>query len=516
MLVQCLFLALLGVSPVSAAVAPPPIADFVGARAFLTQRGFAYIDTLAKAEIIAGLKDVKIPSVAIKKDGFNINLDNLECKNVQVSTLDISATSGSLGLQIDGVAVTCTGDWKYKLHSWPHIPKGHGSVDISVGGSSSIVASITISNNDENNTNIGVGACATKVDITNLHFHGGLSGDILNLLKHVIESAIERSLKSKLCDVVKTEVKTKVQPEFQKVPLSYLACGSMENALFCDFHLPLPAMAAPPFPVPPLPVLNNDVLAAKELALALGSFPLNDIFYNLYNSGVLDITITPNMVPPSSPIQLNTSAFKDIAPGMFKKWPNQPMQLEVNVSKRPILAYGDDAATLTVPLDMTFSVIGPKSGVHVAFVETCPFTLATAVSIDSDESTGNSTLKAMIKALTCFLELKETTVGNVSSVSLNQIVAVALLLGEQAINKKLKHGIVLPTHFHSVELQNSSIFYFNGTATNFVAFGANLVYKPHGFVSGVQSIMGGLMRMRAQAKKSIFSAFSEFKAGLSL
>ena len=102
-----------------------------------------------------------------------------------------------------------------------------------------------------------------------------------------------------------------------------------------------------------------------------------------------------------------------------------------------------------------------------------------------------------------------------SSVSLNQIVAVALLLGEQAINKKLKHGIVLPTHFHSVELQNSSIFYFNGTATNFVAFGANLVYKPHGFVSGVQSIMGGLMRMRAQAKKSIFSAFSEFKAGLS-
>ena len=147
----------------------------------------------------------------------------MKCTNAVLNDLDLKATAGSIEMNADGLGVKCTGKWKYELKSWPHLPKGHGSVDVSVGGKSSLLAQIDISNNNENNTVVKPGNCKTSVDITNLHFSGGISGAILNLLKKTRESNVEKALDSTVCKTLGDAVSHELQPMFQKPPLQWLA-----------------------------------------------------------------------------------------------------------------------------------------------------------------------------------------------------------------------------------------------------------------------------------------------------
>ena len=152
---SCLF-AVTWIIAQSAAAAPSqgqkPSADYVGVRLFLTEKGFGYLEEVAKELFVHDLQKITIPDITFDKDGFKGSLTSMKCTNAALNNLDLKATAGSIEMNADGLGVKCTGKWKYELKSWPHLPKGHGSVDVSVGGKSSLLAQIDISNNNENNT----------------------------------------------------------------------------------------------------------------------------------------------------------------------------------------------------------------------------------------------------------------------------------------------------------------------------------------------------------------------------
>ena len=56
-------------------------------------------------------------------------------------------------------------------------------------------------------------SCSANVNVNNLEFHGGLTGDLLNLLKGLIKSHINSSMSSTLC----SELTTVVGGAFNKV-----------------------------------------------------------------------------------------------------------------------------------------------------------------------------------------------------------------------------------------------------------------------------------------------------------
>ena len=63
--------------------------------------------------------------------------------------------------------------------------------------------------------------------------------------------------------------------------------------------------------------------------------PFNYLMSVVWDAGLLDLIITHDMLPSSFPNILNTSNLETIAPGMFKKWPNELVQIEVNVTQAP-------------------------------------------------------------------------------------------------------------------------------------------------------------------------------------
>lgn len=478
---SCLF-AVTWIIAQSAAAAPSqgqkPSADYVGVRLFLTEKGFGYLEEVAKELFVHDLQKITIPDITFDKDGFKGSLTSMKCTNAALNDLDLKATAGSIEMNADGLGVKCTGKWKYELKSWPHLPKGHGSVDVSVGGKSSLLAQIDISNNNENNTVVKPGNCKTSVDITNLHFSGGISGAILNLLKKLIESNVEKALDSTVCKTVGDAVSHELQPMFQKPPLQWLACGVTESALFCDVAFPIHGLTPPQgFPVPDLPVPNLEILNAKELLFVLDTFPLNNLFYIIWNAGIMDVIVTPDMVPPSLPLQLNTSTFSTIAPGMFKKWPNENMDLEINVTSRPTVTCGDGAGNFSMPMQFTFNVIDQETGLQFAFAEQCPLTISLALNIRRNASNPKEeVLYGEIKYLDCVLSLVSSTVGEIATDDLNALIGGALSLATSSLNKKLQAGFGFPSAFGTVSLNNSSIFYYHGTP-DFYALGTDIIYN---------------------------------------
>lgn len=86
------------------------------------------------------------------------------------------------------------------------------------------------------------------------------------------------------------------------IPLSYYWQGE-----FYDIAHPKEA----PFTPPSLPAITEN---GSMLYMWLTDYMANSAGYVYQTAGVLHYTITPSMVPPSVPFQLNTFSFKDIIP----------------------------------------------------------------------------------------------------------------------------------------------------------------------------------------------------------
>ena len=55
-----------------------PAADYVGLRLFLTEKGFGYLESVAKQLILKDLQNITIPDVNFDKDGFKGSLSGLK------------------------------------------------------------------------------------------------------------------------------------------------------------------------------------------------------------------------------------------------------------------------------------------------------------------------------------------------------------------------------------------------------------------------------------------------------
>ena len=89
----------------SSAAAPlPPVADMVGLRVGITDKGLKYAAKIALPLVLAQLSDLKIPDLPFDKDGFEGKVSSITCQNVDISELAIDANlTGSVALAATGL-----------------------------------------------------------------------------------------------------------------------------------------------------------------------------------------------------------------------------------------------------------------------------------------------------------------------------------------------------------------------------------------------------------------------------
>jgi hypothetical protein len=173
----------------------PPVADCIGLRVAITDKGLKYATSIAVPLLEQELSSITIPDVPFSQDGFEGGVTAISCQQFKIGAMTLNANeapSATVALAASGVALSCKASWTYKLKVWPHVPHGHGAVDISIGSGSAFSGTLGISNNTGVFTSLSLPACTSNVHVSNLHFSGGLSGDILNLFKSLIKKTIEK------------------------------------------------------------------------------------------------------------------------------------------------------------------------------------------------------------------------------------------------------------------------------------------------------------------------------------
>jgi hypothetical protein len=223
----------------------PPVADCIGLRLAITDKGLKYAASVATPLLEKELSSFTLPDLPFDEDGFEGSVSSISCSNFVIGSLTLNANdtpASTVALSANGVGLSCKANWNYKLKIWPHVPDGHGTVDITIGDSSAFSGTMGVSNNTGTFTSLSLPACTSNVAVSGLHFSGGLSGDILNLFKSLIKKTIQKEVNGQVCGAVQKALVTDLNPILAKPPANYLACTVLGKSVVCDIS----AGATPP------------------------------------------------------------------------------------------------------------------------------------------------------------------------------------------------------------------------------------------------------------------------------
>lgn len=162
------------------------------------------------------------------------------------------------------------------------------------------------------------------------------------------------------------------------------------------------------------------------------------------------------------------------APGLYKKYPDMPLQIFVNASSAPTVTSDTVGANATAPLDFNFGVQvnGNTSDIAPVFVLACP--IIAAAEFQLGENSGTESLFANLTYLNCQLKVAESSVGSVE-VGLIQILINGIVDGLVLpdINKKIAGGLPLPT-LAGLAMTDSTVFLGDG----WIGLASNFTYTP--------------------------------------
>ena len=463
---------------------------------------------------------------------------------MQTTFLAVTILAGQ-GIQLQATDInveSLTAEWGYKLHIWPHLPSGSGDVKGSVGGCS-LDAVATIYTLPGGHLNASLPTVDIEVGEISLHFSGGITAWILDLLKGllkgVFKSAIGGGLAGAMQDIIATDVDgilatfpthmplpvpapyndTSIDISVTTPPLftpEYLGLGIAGKA-----YLMNKPNAQPPFTPPSNLSVWDSRTAEHSVQIALSAYTVQSLLWAYQTSGALQYTIAPSVIPPKFPLQLKTSdlAWLLIAPKMVSAFPSDWIQLlarfgdALQVSCSP----ADKALAVTLPLALDVQPI-TSSGPVTAFTVGCPLQASLSLQVATQVFTNGSSVEAItghFDYVTCDLTVSNSSVGTVKIGALADLVKWALPgLILPFANTLLAEGFPLPS-VDGVSLANSTVAFRD----DYVVFASDLNVNasalpfnttvPRNVQLDMVSIMQDLQHVHITAPDSAFAGFVE-------
>jgi hypothetical protein len=176
-------------------------------------------------------------------------------------------------------------------------------------------------------------------------------------------------------------------------------------------------------------------------------------------AGFLQYTVTPDQVPPSSPVQLTTKAFASFAPGLQKQYPDRPLNILVNVTEPPrtstVDGVGKHKLNVSAMSSFEFQVITAEAAEGGGLVSA--FTLQCPLSVGANFSMVDQTFHLSFIYDGCTLSLQSSNVGAVYPLLLGAL--VNLVINTQMVpkvNEAFQDGFELPP-LGGVTLMNSQV-----------------------------------------------------------
>ncbi|KAJ6845178.1 putative BPI/LBP family protein [Iris pallida] len=194
-------------------------------------------------------------------------------------------------------------------------------------------------------------------------------------------------------------------------------------------------------------MLSDSCLGTSSmLGISLDEAAFNSAAAVYFQEGLMHWLV--DKVPDQS--LLNTARWKYIVPQLYRKYPNDNMQLNLTLTSPPIISIKPEGAGGTITTDMTVNVLDAGESVPVACI-TVVISVSGVVKISGNNLAGEARLQDFT------LNLKWSKVGNFHMFLIQETMWVFLnTVFMPIINSHLRKGFPLPI-VHGFTLQNAYI-----------------------------------------------------------
>ncbi|XP_062319884.1 bactericidal permeability-increasing protein-like [Osmerus eperlanus] len=440
------WLTLLALLPLTLAINP-------GVKVKLTEKGLEYGREIGMASLQKKLKTIRVPDLSGSERVAPIGRVKYSLTGMQIVNLGLPKSvlglvpGTGVSLSIGNAFLNLHGNWRVRYLKFI---KDSGSFDLGINGLT-ITTSIAIKSDETGRPAVSSVNCVTDLGSATIKFHGGASW-LYNLFSSYIDKALRNTIQKQICPLVADAI-TDLNPQLKTLnvlakvdkyaEIEYSMVESPAISKSCiDFGLKgefynIGAHQEPPFSATPFslpPQINN------MLYIGISSFTTNSAGFVYNKAGALSLYVTDDMIPPSSPIRLNTRTFGAFIPQIAKRFPGLMMKLLVKTAKEPIITFEPNNVTLQATGTVTAYAIQPNTTLSPLFVLNMEASVSARVYVTGMKLAGAITLNKIQ------MTLGTSYVGDFQVKSLDNIFLMVLKVAViPKVNARLERGYPLPS-----------------------------------------------------------------------
>ncbi|XP_031423493.1 bactericidal permeability-increasing protein-like isoform X2 [Clupea harengus] len=424
---------------------PLTLSSNAGVKVKLTQKGLEYARQIGMTTLQQKLKTIKVPDLSGTEKVAPIGKVKYTLSGMQITSLGLPKSQMGMvpgtgvSLAIGNAFLSLHGNWKVR---YLHFIKDSGSFDLAVKDLT-INTNIALKSDETGRPAVNTVSCTSNVGSASIKFHGGASA--------YIDKALRSALQKQICPLVSDAI-SELNPhlktlnvlapvdKYAEIEYSMVASPVVSKA-FVDFGLKgefynIGRHKEPPFspPVFGLPPQVNNMLY-----IGVSSFTANSASFVYNNAGAFNLFITDDMIPPSSPIRLNTRTFGAFIPQLAKEYPGLMMKLLVKTTRQPIISFQVNNVTLQASGTVTAYAIQPNTTLAPLFILNMETSVSAHIYVTGVKLAGSVILNRMS------MSLGASYVGPFQVKSLDNIFLMVLKVAVlPKINAHLQKGYPLP------------------------------------------------------------------------
>uniref|UniRef100_A0A673ABI0 Bactericidal permeability-increasing protein n=1 Tax=Sphaeramia orbicularis TaxID=375764 RepID=A0A673ABI0_9TELE len=341
----------------------------------LNNKGLQYGKHVAAGWIQDRLGLITLPDISGEALLVHYTLSGIKITKCDFPEPSVEFYQNVTGLKssITGLSIAVNGSWATHLG----VIHDGGTFDLAVFnvGVTSVVKLGKDSNGHLSVTNVN---CDAKVGDVQMNFYGGQSWIFKPFLKYY-KGHVLAAIQANICPNVEDFI-VKVESHLQALNVSIIVDSFLSLDLnltsspvidSTSLNLPLkgqfysikthkePPFVAQPFTMPK----QTDYM----LSIGLSDFTANSASYAYYSDGQLMMYIDDKMIPPASPVHLNTSSMGPYIPQLPQMFPNLLMKLLVYARNCPMFSFQPGAVKLGLPLAIKAFAIQPNTSLTPLF-----------------------------------------------------------------------------------------------------------------------------------------------------
>ncbi|XP_075993177.1 bactericidal permeability-increasing protein [Genypterus blacodes] len=417
----------------------------------LTDKGLQYGKHVGAGWLQEKLGQVSLPDITGAVWGVKYTLSGITVQKCDFPEPIIKFSQDTTGFNtsILGFDIAVAGQWATSFG----IIKGGGAFSAALFAVN-VVSVVELGTDADGRLSVSSLSCNAQVGDIMMRFSGKTSGVIQAFVNH-FKGRIKSEIQSKICPGVEQSIAS-LEHHLQAINVSFavgpdltlnisltsmplinptsLTLGFKGEFISSKTHQE-PRFVAKPFTLPQQP--------GFMLSGGLSEYTVNSAAYGYYSAGLLEALISDSMIPPGSPVRLNTTSMGPFIPQLPKLFPDLLMELQLYVRETPMVSFQSGAVHLTL------------LGTAKAFAIQLNSTRTPLFKLNADSSfsgkgwISDKKLKGKVAMDNFTLTLEETEVGKFDTNPLEKMVKMAVTMGLLApVNEKLAEGFDLPRMKH--------------------------------------------------------------------